>query len=357
MALSLPPLVLILSSLVVCIGGFGIGGYDARRGKNTRHHHYPIANNAKHYGENIVLSAQHFHDESIATNPIIDSDHNVKLLQQSKDRSRRSFVSQLLVSTSLSSAIVGTSSISAANAFPFGGGGSDKRQLELCLVTILRTEYWAMNVAKSIDNKLLNPPSNNSTTTTSATNALVTEDVKKLPYLEARLGAKALLTQKVGGGASSRVERLATYQLKECLADAKYWCGEFAKNNQLPSQLYGDDTTSTKQSMKNSKRIICDTNLSNACDELIESLGSLVEFDGLENTTEDSSPRSSLMLRQYTQQKGSFVYRTLKERVLPSCENVMKVFGSEKRRDLEEFVMRDYAAEVPIEILEQMYEY
>ena len=159
---------------------------------------------------------------------------------------------------------------------------------------------------------------------------------------------------KVGGGANSRVETLATFQLKECLADAKYWCGELAKNNQLPSQSYGDDT---KQSMKNSKRIICDTNLSNACDELIESLGSLVEFDGLENTTEDSSPRSSLMLRQYTQQKGTFVYRTLKERVLPSCENVMKVFGSEKRRVVEEFVMRDYAAEVPIEILEQMYGY
>ena len=163
------------------------------------------------------------------------------------------------------------------------------------------------------------------------------------------MGAKALLTQKIGGGANSKVELLGTFQLKECLDDTKYWCGELAKNNQLPKQSSGD------VSSKNAKRIICGTDLENSIDELLESLASLVEFDGLE-TTIDPSPRSSLMMSMYDTRKGQFVYRTLEERVIPSCEQILKIFGSERITVVEEFVRREVPQEVPFEVLERLYD-
>lgn len=242
---------------------------------------------------------------------------------------RRSFLSSSLA---VGSALLYPTA--RADALPFIGG-PERRQLELCLVTILRTEYWATNVAKSMKTKLLNPEEE------------LSEDQRKQPYLEARLGAKALLTTKIGGGANSRVRDLATLELKECLVDARYWCGQLAKTNQLPGQLTGELST------KSAKRI-CSNDLIAAEEELVESLASIVEFDGLE-TTIDPSPRSSLMLNMYNQQKGNFVYRTLKERVIPSCERYMKVFGRERRRVVEEFVRRDHGDEVPFEVLEKMY--
>ena len=250
---------------------------------------------------------------------------------------RRLFLSRV-ASASLLAGSALTYPAQAAHAIAFLGG-QNRRQLELCLVTVLRTEYWAMTVSKSIKSRLLTPPPANA-------EEILSENVRKQPYLEARLGAKSLLTQKIGGGANSRVMELGTFQLKECLDDAKYWCGELAKNNQLP--LIGDTSN------KNGKRI-CTNELSNAAEEIVESLASLVEFDGLE-TTIDPSPRSSLMLSMYNQQKGKFVYRTLVERVEPSCESFLKVFGGEKRRTVEEFVRREYASEVPFEVLEKLYD-
>ena len=259
---------------------------------------------------------------------------------------RRKFLSQMAAASTL---VMGSSSfypIQNANAIPFIGG-NDRRQLELCLYTILRTEYWAMNVAKSLKKNLLTtPPSNDETTGMSEAEMKMLENQRKQPYLEARLGAKALLTQKIGGGANSRVQDLGGFQLKECLADAQHWCGELAKTNQLPSQL----GTSTK----NAQRIICNTELSSSAEELVESLASLVEFDGLE-TTIDPSPRSSLMLSMYNPTKGDFVYRTLTERVVPSCERYLKVFGTDRRRLVEDFVRRDHGDEVPFEVLEKFY--
>ena len=230
-------------------------------------------------------------------------------------------------------------------------GGPDRRQLELCLATILRTEYWAMNVAKSLQTKLLSSPtptaasggeSADATATANPTLEL-TENQRKQPYLEARLGAKALLTQKIGGGANSRVLELGGFQLKECLEDAKYWCGQLAGSNQLPGDA----------SPKTAKRI-CANDLAAASDDLVESLASLVEFDGLE-TTQDPSPRTSLTLASYNPQKGKFVYRTLVERVVPSCERFLGVFGKEKMAVVAEYVRRDHGDEVPFEILEQLY--
>lgn len=268
---------------------------------------------------------------------------------------RRSFLFRVVASSS-SSVVVAAAAGSTllypaanANALPFIGG-PQRRQLELCLVSVLRTEYWAMNVAKSLQTKLLLSPAivsvndnGNSADAIRPEVAELTENQRKLPYLEARLGAKALLTQKIGGGANGRVMELGGLQLKECLEDARYWCGELAKSNQLPGDA----------SSKSAKRI-CSNDLSSAAEELVESLASLVEFDGLE-TTIDPSPRSSLMLSMYNPKKGNFVYRTLMERVVPSCERYVDVFGRERRRAVEEYVRRDHANEVPFEVLEKFY--
>ncbi|KAL9189639.1 hypothetical protein ACHAXT_009314 [Thalassiosira profunda] len=259
---------------------------------------------------------------------------------------RRVFLSKL-ASSSLAAGSTLLYPPAEADALPFIGG-PDRRQLELCLATILRTEYWAMNVAKSLQTKLLSSPTPTAPGGGDSADASInppelTENQRKQPYLEARLGAKALLTQKIGGGANSRVLELGGFQLKECLEDAKYWCGELAKSNQLP----GDAPPKT------AKRI-CANDLAAASDDLVESLASLVEFDGLE-TTQDPSPRSSLTLASYNPQKGKFVYRTLLKRVVPSCERFLGVFGKEKMAAVAEYVRRDHGDEVPFEVLEKLY--
>mmetsp|Transcript_5882 Transcript_5882/g.10613 ORF Transcript_5882/g.10613 Transcript_5882/m.10613 type:complete len:329 (+) Transcript_5882:150-1136(+) len=238
---------------------------------------------------------------------------------------RRSFLSNMLISGAAltSSQLLLTQK---ANAIPFLHGGSDRRQLELCLLTVLRTQYWAKCVAKSLKAKLL--------TSLEEQEELVyglSDTQKKQPYLEARLGAKALLSKKIGGGANAKVVKLASFQIKDCLKDGKYWCGVLAKSGTLNSS--------------NNQKAVCNQKLEVYGDELIESLASLVEFDGLDNTI-DPSPRSSLMLTMYTNDKGVFAYKTLTQRVIPSCENYLEVFGPERRKVCEDFMRRDYAEEM-----------
>ena len=229
-----------------------------------------------------------------------------------------------------------------ANALPFFQ--QERRQLELCLVQVLRTKYWAINVAKSINTKLLTSPSTDSNSTNVI--ELLSDAQRRQPYLEARLGAKAILTKKVGGGANSNVVKLAGFQLKECLEDGKYWCNELAKTNQLPLVQSNGQSKSGKR--------FCSNELESISEEIIESLASLVEFDGLE-TTQDPSPRSSLMISMYDSKKGAFVYRTLKERVIPNCDRYLQAFGSEKQDTCLAFVGREYPEEIPVEVLERLY--
>ena len=59
-------------------------------------------------------------------------------------------------------------------------------------------------------------------------------DSQKEPYLEARLGAKALVTGRVGGGANARVYTLAQFELRACLKDGQYWASERGKEMLLP---------------------------------------------------------------------------------------------------------------------------
>jgi len=213
--------------------------------------------------------------------------------------------------------LVAAVSPSGANAMPFiGGGAEDKRQLELCLVTVLRVKYWSMGVSKSIDNLLLR------------TGAAIPSDLEKAPYLEARLGSKALLTGRVGGGANSKVYALAGLQLKGCLKDAEYWATVQAK--------LGDKKDRNAAIQRYAA----------ASEGIVESLAACVEFDGLE-TTLDPSPRSSLMLGQYTGKKAQFVTRMLKERVIPSCDALMRCFDGEATERSLRFLRENFYNELP----------
>ena len=231
-------------------------------------------------------------------------------------RSRRQLLWHSLESSLFVAGLVSLSP-SDASAIPFlGGGAEDKRQLELCLVTVLRVKYWAMGVSKSIDSLL------------QRTGSALPPDIEKAPYLEARLGCKALLTGRVGGGANQQVYKLAGLQLKECLKDAEYWSNLQAKAGDKKDKLAAIQRYAT------------------ASEGVVESLAACVEFDGLE-TTLDPSPRSSLMLGQYTNQKAQFVTRMLKERVIPNCDALVKCFDGEARERSMRYLRENYYSELP----------
>ena len=242
-------------------------------------------------------------------------------LDSTPSKQRRSFLNKLVASL----VIPLIPSSSKAAVMPFFE--PNHRQLEFILVTILRTQFWAMNIAKSLNSKLLS---------STPADTELEENVQKLPYLEARLGAKAMLTQKIGGGATSTVLKVASFNIKECLEDGKYWCNQLSKSNQIDKR-------------------ICTTDLTSISEDLVESLASIVEFDGLE-TTIDPSPRSSLMLSMYNPSKGKFIYRTLTERVIPTCERYLDVFGQDRKELCLAFVKRDYSDEIPFEVLMNLYD-
>eukprot|EP00956_Cyclotella_meneghiniana_P019760 scaffold34284_cov56-Cyclotella_meneghiniana.AAC.3 len=242
-------------------------------------------------------------------------------LNSTPSKQRRSFLNNLVASL----VIPLIPSSSKAAVMPFFE--PNHRQLEFILVTILRTQFWAMNIAKSLNSKLLS---------STPADTELEENVQKLPYLEARLGAKAMLTQKIGGGATSTVLKVASFNIKECLEDGKYWCNQLSKSNQIDKR-------------------ICTTDLTSISEDLVESLANIVEFDGLE-TTIDPSPRSSLMLSMYNPSKGKFIYRTLTERVIPTCERYLDVFGQDRKELCLAFVKRDYSDEIPFEVLMNLYD-
>jgi hypothetical protein len=184
-----------------------------------------------------------------------------------------------------------------ANAIPLFEK-KDRRQLELCIVNILRVQYWARNIADTLQNAK-------------------SDDERRKAYLEARLGAKAMVADKkvkLGGGASLFVITLRGLQMKEVLDDLRY----YAKSKQMDQ--YKDD--------------------------LIEALASLVEFDGLE-TTQDSSPRSSLTMGMYTDDKSIYVRRMLSERISPLTDEIVNLFGQESKLQCAGYVEQYYPNELP----------
>jgi hypothetical protein len=181
---------------------------------------------------------------------------------------------------------------SSANAL---FGSRDRRQLEVCLVSVLRVIYWAQFTATSLQQA-------------------ETLEQRKQRYIEARLGAKAVLTGKIGGGANGRVYALASLQLPGCLEDIE----SYAVSRQV-ADLRQD---------------------------FYESLAAVVEFDGLE-TLQDASPRSTLTLQQYNRDKSIYVQRLLLERVVPVGEKLVNAFGPDVRQTCISFMEKYYADEMP----------
>jgi hypothetical protein len=205
----------------------------------------------------------------------------------------------LLSVPSLASLFTLDSRTNVANALPFFDHNKDRRQLDLCLVNLLRMQYWAT----SLSEKMKDSDGN--------------DELIKVYYLEARLGSKVMVakSKKIGGGASANVFMLKGLQITDCLDDLQYYVDKASRRKLL---LYKDD--------------------------LIESLASIVEFDGLE-TTQDPSPRSALTLQMYNPQKATFVRRTLAERIIPLTEDILRLFGPDRKAQSAAFIQEYYPKE------------
>jgi hypothetical protein len=206
--------------------------------------------------------------------------------------SRQGFLTAV---TSTCAVLVATPS--PAQAAPLLLAAKERRQLEVCLVAVWRVIYWAERL---IATDLADPT--------------VPVDQRKARYLEARLGAKAMLTSKVGGGANYQVYTLSTLQLPECLQDL--------------TAVYD-----VSRSFAETSR------------EFYESIASLVEFDGMDTLT-DPSPRSSLTLTQFDARKESYVQRILAERVVPLGRRLITAFSSDSVAISERYVQQNYPNEV-----------
>lgn len=211
-----------------------------------------------------------------------------------------------------------------ALSLPFTSPPS-RRQLELCLVGVLRLRYWAHTVAASISESRRTAPPTGLT------------DSMKSPYLESRLGAKAALTGRIGGGANAAVRTLASLEIRGCLRDAAYWYDEYflGKKN-----LAGE--SKERRATLRRRRVVLDA----AAEDIVESLAAVVEFDGLENL-QDASPRSSLALGMYDDSKARFIGRTLDERTVVCCDAFVDCFGGEERDVCERYVKVNYPGEYP----------
>lgn len=245
-----------------------------------------------------------------------------KPLQKNLFPDRRKFLK--ITTGSFGSLLIGEN----VNAIPLFEQ-KERRQLELCLVNILRVRYWSENVALKIQQKVDEGP--------------VTSDVNKGPYLESRLGAKALITSKIGGGANSQVYNLASFQIRGCIKDLESYYSDYYKN-----EMKLMTTTDEKGKLRVQKAFF-----DNAAIEIIESLAELVEFDGLDNV-QDPSPRSSLTLAQYSDTKALFIKRILLEKILPACDTLLISFGREKRQFVYSYVERTYSNELPKSVQKNM---
>eukprot|EP00531_Pseudo-nitzschia_arenysensis_P005030 CAMPEP_0116123842 /NCGR_PEP_ID=MMETSP0329-20121206/4965_1 /TAXON_ID=697910 /ORGANISM="Pseudo-nitzschia arenysensis, Strain B593" /LENGTH=269 /DNA_ID=CAMNT_0003617787 /DNA_START=66 /DNA_END=872 /DNA_ORIENTATION=- len=217
-------------------------------------------------------------------------------------KSRRNIITSVAQFTSI---ILIDPMVSQKNAnalsLPFVDQQQDRRQKELCLVNLLRLQFWAEKVSdklKEID--------------------IDDDESRKKLYVEARLGSKVMVAEskKISGGATANVFMLKGLHLRECLDDLTYYADK-----------------SSKRQMAQYK------------DDLIESIASIVEFDGLE-TTQDDSPRSSLTLSMYNSKKSIFVQRMLGERIVPLTNDIFRLFGPEARAQTEYYMREFYPSEM-----------
>lgn len=234
----------------------------------------------------------------------VDSFQFPKSSNQFELKNRRNIIASLAQFTSifLLEPIVSQKNAKALS-LPFVDPQQDRRQKELCLVNLLRLQFWA----ETVSNKLKEIDIDDD------------ESRKKL-YVEARLGSKVMVAEskKISGGATANVFMLKGLHLRECLDDLTFYADK-----------------SSKRQMAQYK------------DDLIESIASIVEFDGLE-TTQDDSPRSSLTLSMYNSQKSIFVQRMLGERIVPLTNDILRLFGPEARAQTEFYMREFYPSEMKV---------
>jgi hypothetical protein len=250
--------------------------------------------------------------QPLSTIPSTTNSHNANV-EKRISPSRRQLLSA--ASSVYITAISTTSSVFAMPlpAIAFGSSNNEdnnnRRQVELCLVAIQRVSYWAEGQALAL-----------------ASASPTTERRKEL-YLESRLGAKALLTSKIGPGATGVVYTLSTLRLPACLVDLEWHA--------------------TKELSASAARVVAETK-----ERFTEGLASIVEFDGLETLT-DASPRSTLTVAQYTDAKASYVVRALRELVVPSARQLLRSFGPEPLARVQRYMEQYYAAELPPAVAEE----
>jgi hypothetical protein len=222
---------------------------------------------------------------------------------------RRQFLTVCIVG-----AVSGASSQTPAANAAIGltlSNDSNRRQLELCLVALLRVLYWAEYQAQALETVFLQSDEGN-------------DERRRKLYLETRLGAKAILTGKIGPGATGSTYTLATLQLAACLDDLEWHA---SRSGSTADRSYKQRVSELRRSFT-------------------EGLASVVEFDGLE-TLIDPSPRSSLTLSQYNPSKAVFVRRVLRELVLPVGNKLALSFGPEPLERSIAFTQQYYASEIP----------
>ena len=161
----------------------------------------------------------------------------------------------------LSNSILLLGNPSKANSMPFFSSNTDdRRQLELCIVTLIRTQYWAQGINKSIRN------------------GLDSNDTKKTldAYIEARLGSKAILTKKKGDGSNGNVYRLATFELRECLKDAVSYCIQDER------EYKKIQSKKSKKDQDVYQRFCPSRKTEELAQDIVESFAACLEFDGLD---------------------------------------------------------------------------
>jgi hypothetical protein len=219
---------------------------------------------------------------------------------------RRKFTASLVVLPQLASIFFldPTNNNQMANAaLPYFE--QDRRQKELCLVNLLRLQYWSNTLSENLKG---------------SSETSIDEEKRKSLYLEARIGAKVVVAEskRISGGATLNVFMLKGLHIKDCCKDLIFYVDKGSKKQMTQ---YNED--------------------------LVEALASIVEFDGLE-TTQDDSPRSSLTLSMYNSQKAMFVQRMLSERIVPLIDDIIKLFGPNAKEQSESFMREYYPSEILI---------
>ena len=233
-------------------------------------------------------------NDGVASSDISYARHPSAPLDHPKHQTRRRQLILATLATSFSSLI------QSQPAF-----AKQRIQLEYCLVSLLR----ALEILQSIANNLADSNTRPSTSET-----------RIKTYLEARSAAKALLTGKLSSGTiTKRVYDLSSLRLVDCLQDLAFY--------------YGSTMSPSPQSTMRLESLMHDWQ---------ESIAEMFEFDGLDSLT-DPSPRESLTLAQYSDQKAAFVQRCLQEKVLVLGPQILQFYQQTPAMDAAERYVKQYS--------------